>query len=390
MSLPTRAFRLTEARSRFGDQADRVAAFLDECDPLADACVEAFASLGAGRGFELVSRAIADGIDAVPEAPDALRELFASLDRVPAWVDWNVVDRGGELLLRSGPLGAMVLGFRSLVIAYAAPGGNKPLVLSGRLTDNAGRRLAETGRYVHEVARPGSLRRNGEGFAITVKVRLMHAQVRRLVRRSGKWNREAWGEPVNQHDMLGTALVFSVAMVDGLRQLGFRISDEEVHEYMHLWRYASHLMGVHHELLFASERDGRRLGDIIAALQGPADDDARALVAALFSSGLGEPRNRAEALFLRGYRRFAQGLSRGMVGDEIADAVALPDDLTRYALPAIRPIVRMAERVRERSELARRVAIFAGNERWKRVVRDGLGDAPAEFRPPERLATRAP
>lgn len=383
---PTRVERLHAAHARFGDQAHRVAAFLNVCDPLADACVDAFAELPAGRGFELVSRAIADGIDRVPDAPPALRALFASLDRVPAWVDWDVVDRGGELLLRSGPLGAMVLGFRSLVIAYAAPGGNKPLVLSGRLTDNAGRRLAETGRYVHEVARPRSLRRDGEGFAITVKVRLMHAQVRRLVRRSGKWQSDAWGEPVNQHDMLGTALVFSVAMIDGLRQLGFRLSDDEVHGYIQLWRYASHLMGLDHELLFSTEREGRRLGDIIAALQGPPDEDARALVAALFSSGLGDPKSRAEAIFLRGYRRFVQGLSRGFVGDELADGVALPDDLSRYALPAIRPIVRVAERVRERSEIARRVAIFAGNERWKRVVRAGLGDAPAEFRPPERLA----
>lgn len=379
-------FSVGRARAVHGDRVDRVAAFLHQCDPLADACVEAFAALAPGRGFAMLEEALKRGIDAVPDAPPALKALFAEIDRVPAWVEWAQIDRGGELLLRSGPFGAMVLGFRSLVLAYAAPGGNKPLVLSGRLTDQAGRRLAETGRFVHLVSLPGNLKRFGEGFAITVKVRVMHAQVRRLLRRSGRWRSEAWGEPVNQHDMVGTILVFSLAMVDGLRALGFRMTDDEIDAYVQLWRYVAHVMGVHPELNFASEREGRRLGDVIAAFQGPADDDARALVAALFTSGLGDPQNRAEAMFLRGYRRVVMGLSRGLVGDDVADAVSLPNDLFRYTLPAIRPAIGAAERIRERSTLIQRFAIAAGDYRWKRVVRIGLREGEPDFRPPDRLA----
>lgn len=385
-SLPERVFSAERARRLHGDRVDRVAAFLSECDPVADACVDAFAELPPGKGFAQLARALRHGIESVPEAPEPLRALMAAIDHVPAWVDWDVIDRGGELLLRSGPFGAMVLGFRSLVLAYAAPAGNKPLVLSGRLTDQAGRRLAETGRFVHQVCLPRALRRGGEGFAIAAKVRVMHAQVRRLLRRSGKWRSDAWGEPINQHDMVGTILVFSLALVDGLRSLGFRARDEEVEAYVQLWRYAGYVMGVHPDLLFASEREGRRLGDVIAAFQGPADDDARALVAALFSSGLGEPRNRAEAFMLRGYRRFVMGLSRGLVGDEVADSVDLPDDLFRYAIHAVRPAIGIAERVRERSTLASRIAVFVGDARWTRVTEMGLGRNIPDYRPPEKLA----
>lgn len=386
MAFPERVQSLDDARRRFDDQADRVASFLNRADPLADACVAAFAELPPGRGFALLDRALKHGIASVPEAPRALRELFASIDRVPAWVDWDAIRRGGEVLLRSGPFGGIVLGFRSLVLAYAAPGGNKPLVMSGRLTAQASRRLAETARFVHVVSLHDSLRRGGEGFAITIKVRIMHAQVRRLALESGKWRSDAWGLPINQHDMLGTILVFSLAVIDGLRALGFRIRDDEVEDYVALWRYAGHLMGLDPELQFASERDGRRLGDVVDAMQGPPDDDARALVSALFSERPHDPNSRAKTLLLQGYRRVLIGLSRGLVGDALADAVALPDDVFRYALPVVRPLVGAFERIRERSTRLTRAAVAVGDARWRHVVTLGLGERAADFRPPEALA----
>jgi hypothetical protein len=385
-SFPDRVCSLERARALHGDRVDRVAAFLSRCDPLADACVEAFAALPARKGFALLDRALRDGIGAVPDAPAPLRALFAAIDDVPAWVDWSVVDRGGELLVRSGPFGAMVLGFRSLLLAYAAPAGNKPLVLSGRLTEQAARRLAETGRFVHGVCRAGAMRRDAEGFAMTVKVRLMHAQVRRLARRSGKWRSERWGEPINQHDMVGTILVFSLALVDGLRALGFRASDDEVDAYVQLWRYVGHVIGVHPDLLFASEREGRSLGAVMGSFQGAPDDDARALVAALFGRRTREPMHGARALAVRGHRRFLMGLARGLVGGEMADALDLPDDVFRHAVHVLRPAIGFGERLRERSAIARRWAVAAGDARWARVVRVGLGDEIPDYRPPDALA----
>jgi hypothetical protein len=379
---------LDEARRLHGDRADRLAQFMSICDPLADECAAAFAELPPGRGTALLERALFQGIDAVLDAPRALVALFEQLDHVPAWVDWPLLDRGGELLLRSGPFGAMVLGFRSLVLAYAAPAGNKPLVLSGRLTEQAGRRLAETGRFVHVTCLPGSMRRFAEGFRVTIKVRLIHAQVRRLVRRSGKWNSAAWGEPVNQHDMLGTILVFSAALIEGLRMLGFRIDRAEADAYIQLWRYSGWLLGVDPELLPASEQEAMSIGAVMRAMQGPPDDDARALVGALFSKGLGEPKSRAEAAFIRGYRRFAIGLSRMLVGDEIADAVGLPKDGTRFLPALVRPALGAADLVRERSGLAHRLAVLGGDARWRFVIGRGLDGAQADFGMPERLGNR--
>ena len=45
-----------------------------------------------------------------------------------------------------------------------------------------------------------------------------------MILRSGRWDAERWGAPINQHDMAGTQLLFSLAVLEGLRTLGFRIT----------------------------------------------------------------------------------------------------------------------------------------------------------------------
>jgi hypothetical protein len=46
--------------------------------------------------------ALADGIGAVPDAPQALREFFAVVDDVPDWVDFDLLERGGGRFDGSG------------------------------------------------------------------------------------------------------------------------------------------------------------------------------------------------------------------------------------------------------------------------------------------------
>ena len=155
--LPSRFLNATAARGRFGDRVDRLGEFLLRVDPLADAVVEAIEAMPAGAGWALFRRAAQSGIANTPDAPDAMRALFAQVERVPVWVDWETLDRGGAVLRRAGPLGGIVLGMKSLVLGYSSPGGNKPLVLSGRLEEQAGRRLAETARFVQATIAPGGM-----------------------------------------------------------------------------------------------------------------------------------------------------------------------------------------------------------------------------------------
>ena len=231
----------------------------------------------------MLETAVTHGIDAVDNPPAALVTLFKQLDSVPLWVDWDRIDKGGAVFLRSGALGVAVLNLFSLPIMYSSSGGNKPLVFTGHLLRRAPRRLAETARFVLSSSHPGGLRRFAEGFSITVRVRLMHAQVRRLLWRSGRWKAE-WGQPVNQLYMAGTNAALSAGLLEGLGRLGFRFSQADGEALLHMWRYSGDLSGIDPELLISTMEEGRLVGELIRDAEGPPDEDSRALIVALMTA----------------------------------------------------------------------------------------------------------
>lgn len=388
-AFPARFVNLSAARLRFGDRVDRLGQFLTKVDEPADRVVDAIDTLPKGQGWRLFEQGLRGGSRAIPDAPRAMRDLLDEVAEVPAWVDWWTCDRGGELLMRTGVLGGAVLGSHSLVLGYASPGGNKPLVLSGRLKEQAMRRLNETARFVQAVCRPGGMRPFADGWQITVKVRLIHAQVRRMILKSGRWNEAAWGAPVNQHDMAGTTLLFSIAIMDGLRKLGVRIESEEGERYIHLWRWIGNVIGVDHDLLPVSEQDAMRLADLIAATMGPPDQDSRDLTKALFDAaydGAVTPKQRRDSARKH---LFGTTLCRELIGKELADGLDVPRNTARFAMPMVRRLVGGVERFTRAVPFAERGAIAAGAHYWDRVVEIGLQGATYEFALPHALGGAA-
>lgn len=382
---PLRFTCLDEARRRYGDRVDRLVPYFWRVDPQADAAVEALAALAPGRSGPLVDGVLVGDPRAEAEAPEALRALVEAARAVPPWLDWERANRGGAMLLRAGVLGGIVLGARALVYGYAAPAGNKVLTLSGRLNEMALRRLNETGRFVQATARRDGMRPGNEGWGITLKVRLMHAQVRRMVLASGRWRPELWGAPINQHDMVATTLLFSWVTITGLRTLGLSIRREEADDYMHLWRWIGVVIGVDPELLPATEREGRDLAELIRLTQGPPDEDSRRLVDALMRAGERGGATVEERARARRMRPFAYGLCRVLVGDELADALGVPRTRWVHAATAIRRAVSAVEVARRRSPRLERAFVEIGERYWDTVTTRGLGGATAEFGLPDRL-----
>jgi hypothetical protein len=384
--FPARYVRLDEARARFGDRVDRLGAFLTHVDPLADAVVADIGSMKGGfRLFEEISR---EGISSAPQAPDSFHAFFENVERTPLWVDWNVVDGGGEVLLRAGLLGGFVLALKSLVLGYTSPGGNKPLVFSGRLQEHAARRLNETAKFVQATISPGAMRPHREGWQITLKVRLMHAHVRRMILETGRWN-DDWGTPINQHDMLGTSLLFSVAVLQGLRALGVRIPHESAEAYMQLWRWSGWLIGMEPELLVNTEAEGNGLVDLISATQGEADDDSRSLTRALLDAPVHLATTAREVERAKRLRQFSAAMCRELIGDERANAMGVPQNTWRYSLPIMRRLVSSVELVRERMPFGDVPVVWVGTRYWDRVAAIGLAGATAEFALPQRLSRAA-
>ncbi len=377
MGFPSRFVHVEEARARWGDRALRLGAMLSEGDPLADAAVLALRAVPDGQ--RMVDRALVGGIASVPEAPEALRALFAQLDTVPFWVDLPRVHRGARAMLRSGHLGGIVLGAYSLLAGYCSPGGNKPLTFSGRLASDAARRLAETSRFVQAVSAPGGVARDGDGFAALVKVRLMHASVRVGLLRSPKWNSAAWGVPINQYDMSGTALLFSFIVLDGLDKLGFATTPDERADFLHLWRYAAYVLGVCDELRCATEDECRTLWEMLESTQAPPDDDARMLANALLDSGLATARTPAERRRAETVRTAGHVFARHLLGDDLADALGIRRS---PAGAALRWLQRLNARTGGAVGRGARLSYDSserGERYWQGIVALGLRGTPATF-----------
>jgi hypothetical protein len=352
------------ALSHGAHRSARLAAFLGEGDPLADAAVDALVKEPRAVQEAQIAAVLAGRTEGLPAA---LLALEASLSKVPFWFDPARADAGGEVLLRRGLLTGLVLGFKSLVLGYCSPAGNKPLAFSGRLTEDVSKRLGETARFVEAVCLPSGMRRSGEGFATTVRVRLMHARVRQGLRRSTRWDHQALGLPINQYDMAGTVLLFSSVLLEGLKELGAEVSSQEAEDVQHLWRMVGHVMGVDHELLCTSAAEAHTLWGLISATQGPPDEDSRRLTHALIDSAAAQGAPAA-------YVAFSRALCRHLVGAARGDQLGLPRSGWSVAPVVLRPFIGQLERAVRSVPGGRGAALKAGMLYWRRTVELGQGD----------------
>jgi hypothetical protein len=369
-----------------GIRAQTHAEFLWRTDPLAEAVMDEFARMPEGEWRALLEVALAQGIEAVPDAPEPLRALFRQLDCPPIWVDRDRCNLGGATFLRCR-LGFVPLALLALPIIYSWPAGNKPLALSGQLVHRASQRLKDTARYVFAVCQPDGLSRFSEGFAMTVRVRLIHAQVRRLLLESGQWRSKAWGAPINQCHMAGTNLMFSVGVLDGLTRLGYRFQREEREALVHLWRYAGYLLGVEHELQIADEFEGHRLLDLMFAFEPQPDDDSRALVDALMQTSFTYVRNFKAARWCS--VNLCYGISRGLIGEDQAAALRFPKTNWKFIVPMIRPLTWLVETTRMFSNHVQALAKVAGPKAFRHLLSErGLKGGTGHFAIPRRIALR--
>ena len=378
---PTRLRNFDEAQARFGPLADKLAHALMRSDPLADEVVASFAALGPSAGRAMLERALAQGVQAVPDSPESLRSLFARIDSVPDWVDLARCDLGARVYRRASFGSALTLSAYSLMSGYHSAAAIKPLTFTGGLSERAPRRLAETGRYVVETSRHGGLRRQGEGLKIAVRVRLMHAQVRRMIRGSGRWQDAVWGAPINQADMAITALEFSSMVLRGCRALGYRFSGEESAAVMHLFRYAAYLMGVDDDLL--SVMDDESIAERYEALvrftiDGP-DEDSLVLADALrraFVTGAGTPLAALQALSLRPLH---DGLVWKLCGSKVASELGMQRPWLARLVPLVATGVGAIEALRLRSPALEEMLTERGSRALEEQIARALQGAEPGF-----------
>ena len=334
--IPTALNHADVAVDRYGAFARRWLDGMWRGDPLADAVVTS--------GARLVRRAIADGIDAVSDAPEALVALFAALETPPAWMDADRCDRAAGHLARQSREYALVLGAASLLAGAQNTIASKPLTFTGRYTSDAAMRSIEVGSWLTAVTAPGGLHRRGPGFERTVRVRMIHAHVRAHLSRHPDWNADAWGLPIPQPYMAFTLAEFCSIAVRAMTQLGVRYTDTELDDIVHLWRCVGHLVGVDDELLPTTPDDYTRIEALYALTSPGPDDSDRAFVAALTRFQAAEI---ARVLPASWRPAIIQGLQRAFIGEAAADDLAIPHTWCKHLPRLLAPLTATAYRAHD-------------------------------------------
>ncbi|MCR5978403.1 DUF2236 domain-containing protein [Gordonia jinghuaiqii] len=309
-----------------------------------------------GRGKEMFDKALSDGIESVPDAPQELIDLFESVDSVPDWVDWNQLHRGSVAYWRGGKIVVMTLAYAAIGAGFRTYGGSRPLVLSRRLIerDQVGRRLIETLRWAANSSKPGGMERRGDGFRMTMEVRWIHAAVRYHLSRNEHWDWDDWGLVVSNMDSLYTmGSLFAEAVVDALQKAGMKVTQRDKEDITALWRYVGHIMGIPEEVNFVDWADLKRKSAIVKMLEHPADEGCRALMKSLTDYMCEEEIEGYEVipgpidrrLDADQKRKLTYGLMRAWAGDEICEQLNIPNNRLRYLLPAAKPFVALYDRV---------------------------------------------
>ncbi|HEX7547214.1 MAG TPA: oxygenase MpaB family protein [Gemmatimonadaceae bacterium] len=193
------------------------------------------------------------------DAPKPMRDFFdqtyhfcenCGAPELPSWVDRDRIIRGQQAFMERSLPAVLVMLCKSLPEGYAAPSMAKILNMSGDLRAIPFHRLMGTLQLLLNVSAPYSFERMGLGAISGQEMRLLHAGARSNVAPDvlGPEGYEAfvhqYGLPINQEDMAGTIIGFSLLVVEGLATLGLPLDPQVAEDYYYVWRVYAHLMGV--------------------------------------------------------------------------------------------------------------------------------------------------
>lgn len=281
-------------------------------DPLADAAIAAL-STRPGPPQTVLERVRQGALEGDP----ALAAFVAATDHPPPWADFAGMEAGRQAAMRHAPLTFLVLLTDSLLESFAIAHGAKVLARTGRLERDTIARLYETAAMVRDLLlEDGALPRHA-GHTALLRVRLLHAYVRRFVSHSPHWDSALYGQPVNQMDMAHTLMMFSLVLARGIEALGAQLTNAEKDSWCQLWRYAGYMLGVEPDVLFTNLDEERALYAQIRAHHYGPDDVSRSLAFSVLDSLSGEP-----PFFLPKQALYA--IARKLLGDSLADDFHLP------------------------------------------------------------------
>ena len=323
MNIPT-DYRPGHERARAvnPELADKYVAHTRIGDPEADDMMEELAGVDPEQAFRFLQAGMDEEHDVLRDAPPTVRAFFEDVDTPPAWVDEDAFQPGVRMFLRNSKLvlGAMLGG---VLVEGFATNISKSFFITGRLRDQGVRRLQQNNRHMIELFFPAGLTRQGDGWKLSVRIRLIHAQVRRLLAASEDWDEEAWGVPLSAAHTGFAITAFSARLLRHMRSLGASYNEEEARSFMQIWRYSGHLMGIPDSILYETEEDALELFRI--GLLCEPDPGIECIV---MSNSLVNSAPLVAGVTASGERRqlasYVYQVSRALIGNDLADRLNYP------------------------------------------------------------------
>ncbi|MGY4386084.1 hypothetical protein ACVWYN_003134 [Pedobacter sp. UYP24] len=252
-------------------------------------------------------------------------------ETLPPWAEKRLMKLGSAFFARHSEIIMSLLGLLSLPYCYTAANGAMVLQLSEQMRNQTTKRLYDTAIFVWKVMAPAAFEKNGKAYEEILKVRLIHGAVRYYTTKSGKWE-NAWGLPINQEDMAGTNLSFSLIVIRGLRLLGYTVSRSDQEAFMHTWAVIGHLTGLDQDLIPENTKEAQQLDIAIKKHQFCVSIHGKELTKSLTTHILKVNQSKATANEILGLMRY-------LLGSEIADMLSIEaPELPGYKISLLRTL----------------------------------------------------
>ena len=289
-------------------------------DPVLDPIMEELSDMAPGELHRFIGAGIEGQDHIVKAAPEPLRNFFKDLEE-PSWLDYEALRPGirafhknVDLMLVAFVTGVLVEGFSTLIA--------KSFSITGRVGSTT-RRLQQNNRHMMDIFFPHGLRRDGDGWKLSARIRFVHTRIRSLLAKSDDWDHAAWGTPVSAAHLGFAISVFSKRLLEYSMLVGSQFDKEEQRSVLDVWRYAGYVMGIPESILYASAADAERIYKISYLCEPPPDPDSIAVANMLIQSipSVADVTDPAEEKKLV---RLAYRLSRALIGDRLATAFDFP------------------------------------------------------------------
>ena len=320
-----------EAQLRDRDTAEHYIRHTTIGDPPADAAIASLSHLSSDQTARILAAAIDTGDNLPADTPRELLSLLRSIPHdPPMWLDPDACNAARQAFHDHSDL--FIAAFVVATLRNATTLIAKSFCATGIVTSaRALTRIRHNTHHFFEIMMPGSLDHRADGWRLSLRIRLVHAQVRRLILGAGDWDRTTYGTPLSAANMALSSANFSATTLSTATRMGARLTPAARHGFMQIWRYASTLIGTPQPLLFSGDEARTRAFLEIAHMCEPAPsqhsrDVANALIQALPDMAGEQSARRRAALIHRSYR-----ISRALLGDSLADTLGFPPDNNLFA-----------------------------------------------------------